>query len=424
MNDKMIQVSRIAESVTALEASRRTWDTIIVGAGVAGAATAIFSAKRGLKVLLVESKDFPREKVCGGCLNRRAMATLANLELDQIVRSTGAIELSELHVRVRNVDVIWPIPSMHSIRRSTLDTLLVQTAISNGVSFLPRTNAYLEDASPNRNASNTSEVGLLKVRLACSRVADSQSKSIPRDCVASGKSVVIAAGLTRSALKASDQWPSRTQRDSRIGVQSIVDLVDLAEDVPELGQAIQSNPGRLHMFASHAGYVGVCLTDQRMVDIAAAVDPSRVKQDRYVYPVVAQILSDCGFRIEGGLDHSHWLATPLLTRRSDEVAKPGVFLAGDSLGYVEPFTGEGMSWALDNAERLAPLLAKVVENPADRILAQQDWNRYVEHQRRFRQRVCRWVAKQARYPRRSQWFLRFCQWFPMFRDRLLREAIQ
>jgi len=419
----MNQVSRIAGSISLLEAAEKTWDSIIIGAGVAGSATAIFAAKRGLNVLLVEAKDFPREKVCGGCLNRRAMATLRILGLDDLVRSAGAIELSELHVRVRKVDVVWPIPCMQSIRRSTLDTLLVQKAISHGVAFLPSTKAYLGDFPADAKALGISDVGSFKVELACSKVSDARANGISSGCVASAKSVVVAAGLTRSALRGSDQWPSNTQKDSRIGVQTIVDLFELVEHVPELGRAIQSDPGRLHMFSSQAGYVGVCLTDQRMVDIAAAVDPSRVQQDRCVYPVVAQILSDCGFRIEGGLDHYQWLATPLLTRRSDEVAKPGVFLAGDSLGYVEPFTGEGMSWALDNAERLAPLLARIVESPSERIFAQQDWVRYVDHQRRFRQRVCRWVARQSRYPQRSQWFLRFCQWFPMFRNRLLREAI-
>ena len=70
------------------------WDVIIVGAGVAGCATAILAAKSGLKVLLVESKSFPREKVCGGCLNVRAQDALGRLGVEDELRAAGAVRLS------------------------------------------------------------------------------------------------------------------------------------------------------------------------------------------------------------------------------------------------------------------------------------------------------------------------------------------
>ncbi|HEX5889449.1 MAG TPA: FAD-dependent oxidoreductase, partial [Pyrinomonadaceae bacterium] len=41
------------------------YDVIIAGAGPAGSSAAIHLATRGLKVLLVEQKKFPRPKLCG-----------------------------------------------------------------------------------------------------------------------------------------------------------------------------------------------------------------------------------------------------------------------------------------------------------------------------------------------------------------------
>lgn len=45
------------------------YDVIVVGVGPAGCAAAYFSAKEGCRVLLVDKKDFPRDKLCGGECN-------------------------------------------------------------------------------------------------------------------------------------------------------------------------------------------------------------------------------------------------------------------------------------------------------------------------------------------------------------------
>ena len=47
---------------------QKSWDVIVIGAGVAGGLAAFDCARRGLRVLLVEKRSFPRWKVCGCCL--------------------------------------------------------------------------------------------------------------------------------------------------------------------------------------------------------------------------------------------------------------------------------------------------------------------------------------------------------------------
>jgi flavin-dependent dehydrogenase len=42
-----------------------TTDVIVVGAGPAGAATAILMAEHGLSVALLDRARFPRPKICG-----------------------------------------------------------------------------------------------------------------------------------------------------------------------------------------------------------------------------------------------------------------------------------------------------------------------------------------------------------------------
>ncbi|MEI6525330.1 MAG: NAD(P)/FAD-dependent oxidoreductase [Planctomycetota bacterium] len=414
------------------QATEGIWDALIIGAGIAGSATAILAARAGLRVLLVESKSFPREKVCGGCLNQRAQASLEKLGLADAIRSIGSIRLNELHVQFKQVGYTWPIPQMISIRRATLDTMLVQLAIENGVAFLPNTTAALDGKPDGSNDSisdhPTSKLDLIRISLKSTTAKNRDGIQAPatagRSHISCARSVVVAAGLNRSALKPSQQWPAKIEPDSRIGVQAILDYNDIVHQSPDLGRLLASNHHRLHMLASHAGYAGICLTDGEKVDIAAAIDPNCLSANGSIAETLSAILQDCKIDAGSLLRNCDWLATPLLTRRSESVAKPGLFLAGDSLGYVEPFTGEGMSWALDNAEKLAPILLRIARNPNERSQAQKDWENYVDSQRRIRQRICRWVARQARHPARSQWVLKACQWLPPFRNRLLKEAVQ
>ena len=53
--------------------SDRLWDVVIVGAGPAGATAACHLAARHHRILLVDRKKFPREKVCGDGLLTDAM---------------------------------------------------------------------------------------------------------------------------------------------------------------------------------------------------------------------------------------------------------------------------------------------------------------------------------------------------------------
>jgi flavin-dependent dehydrogenase len=53
--------------------------------------------------------------------------------------------------------------------------------------------------------------------------------------------------------------------------------------------------------------------------------------------------------VGGAFDPLDWLGTLPLTRRTPRPAGHRVLVVGDAAGYVEPFTGEGMAWALATA---------------------------------------------------------------------------
>ncbi len=386
-------------SIDVKELPDSCWDVVILGAGVAGASAAILAAKQGLKTLLVDAKSFPREKVCGGCLNLRSQASLDRLGVLQRIATAGAVRIESMQLKILNTQAQWPVPAMLSVRRSTLDAILVEKAITCGSQFVDRTIGSLS-ASTSDSDTSTRSVRLQK---------DGDS------AVVASKSVLVASGLTRSSIRQEDHgdWPANVASDSRIGVQCLI---------PE-SQAVVFADGCLHMLVGHQGYVGICKTDGGLLDVAAAIDPSSISTRGGIRQVVQGILAECGVGEIELPEKDQWLATPSLTRCSSRVSDHRVFLIGDAIGYVEPFTGEGMSWALASAESVMPMIAEIAaqgwrDDMGDR------WNDWAHRQRIHKHRTCRWIAGQVRWPRGAAWVLRACNWLPPLRASLIRKTSQ
>src|SRR3954453_2443918 len=61
------------------------YDVAIVGAGPAGATCAWYLSKHGLRVLLLEKKAFPRDKLCGDAVCTRALFHLRRMGVLQTI---------------------------------------------------------------------------------------------------------------------------------------------------------------------------------------------------------------------------------------------------------------------------------------------------------------------------------------------------
>ena len=72
MNDLAVSGGTVADEA----------DVIVVGAGPGGSAAAYHMARHGLRVLLLEKTEFPREKVCGDGLTPRATRQLIRMGVD------------------------------------------------------------------------------------------------------------------------------------------------------------------------------------------------------------------------------------------------------------------------------------------------------------------------------------------------------
>jgi geranylgeranyl reductase family protein len=109
------------------------WDLVVVGAGPAGAAAARIAAGGGMRVLLVDRARFPRYKTCGGGItgwSRRELpaSVLPSIE-DEVIRLGLGRDDGDRHW----IDA--PEPFLAMVRRESFDQALVEAAVSAGATF-------------------------------------------------------------------------------------------------------------------------------------------------------------------------------------------------------------------------------------------------------------------------------------------------
>jgi flavin-dependent dehydrogenase len=312
---------------------RQLLDVIVVGAGPAGSITALAMAGSGASVLLVDRAVFPRAKVCGCCVNPRALETLARAGAGALAADLGAVPLAGLTLGCDGRRATIRRPLGVAVSRSALDAALVASAVEQGARFLPGTTATLLPAP-------STEFRELTLRRE------------GRSATVQARFVVSATGLGDSLRESPSPDPVGAADDShRLAAGSKLGAGTIADAAPE-----GYDPGEVYMACGGDGYVGLVVLEDGRLNIAAALRPTAVRRCGGIGPLAERIVAEAGFSAVPDLANLPWKGTPLLTRTPATVARNRVFRVGDSAGYVEPFTGEGIAWALAGGLRLARLL--------------------------------------------------------------------
>ncbi len=353
------------EATTDLRAAaREAWDAVVVGAGPSGALAARELARAGRSALLVDRASFPRWKVCGACLNGRALDVLASAGLGGLVERRGGVPLSAFRVWAGGRSARIGLPRGVAISRARLDAALVEAAIEAGAAFLPETRAAL---GPVEGATR---------RLAL-RGADGAA-------VETGARVAIAADGLGGSFIGADLGPRREESArSRVGAGGT-----LRESPAFL------RPGTIYMAVARGGYAGLVRVEDGTLNVGAALDRALVRERGGLGPAIAACLREAGLPAVPGIEEASWKGTATLTRGAARPAAERLLLVGDAARYVEPFTGEGMAWALASAAAAAPFVAA----------AAGDWR--PEHERRWAELFERRIGRPQRRCRAIAWGLR------------------
>ncbi len=107
-------------------------DVAVVGAGPAGSAAAIAACRAGARVLLLDRADFPRDKPCGDGIAAEAVTVLRGLGVTGVTDGYPPIERLRL-VGPGGVTVARPLPRpAHTVPRRVFDERLVRAAVAAG----------------------------------------------------------------------------------------------------------------------------------------------------------------------------------------------------------------------------------------------------------------------------------------------------
>ncbi len=370
------------QSVSDLQTTE--WDVVVIGAGPGGSLTAREAARLGLKTLLIEARAFPRPKVCGGCLNPRALRVLAAVGLHGLVDELQGEPIRSMSLQSGGCSAEMSLPTGLSVTRHRLDMALLQAANDAGVSVAMETSA---------NVDPDTRDGLRSLQL------HSQGKSYS----VRARVVVCADGLLRSSLRSLPVMEPHPSPSARMGVGIVLSQDQLSTTVAD-----QFPRERITMIVGHGGYVGLAWAEDHQFSIAAAVDPQVVKATGSPSRAVQQILSANG--IDFPIIDSGWSGTPPLTTTPRWNAAERLFVIGDAAGYVEPFTGEGMAAALEQSVAVLPFVIQAVEQWRPELATAWQTHHLAHFQRR--QRYCRMASALLRRPWLMATAVRLVRIFP------------
>ncbi len=366
----------------------QTWDVAVIGAGPAGTLVAGLAARKGLRVVLLEKEPWPRNKVCGCCLNGRGVGILQKAGVLEHLSQSERIALDRMELRVLWGRARFDLPEGLVISRPAMDGALVDWAIAGGVSFFPKTKAKpLGDGKPfsepagnaplgNAHYKEQPEDGFIPVAW-----ETPTEKGVLRAKVTVGSWGLIGPGRDQEAI-----WGQDVSPKSRIGAGTT--LPGYVSELPE--------PGKLWMIAGVGGYVGLVRFANGTIDAAAALDAGYVRLAGGLAEATSRIVEKTDKGLAEACSKATWKGTPALTRNSKTPGSHRFFLLGDAVGYVEPFTGEGMTWALAGARSLAELLPRAVKHWDDTLVG--EWARLHQISVSSRSGLCRTLSKLLRYP--------------------------
>ncbi|MBM3203755.1 FAD-binding protein, partial [Candidatus Woesearchaeota archaeon] len=124
-------------SVTWLEVLNTDWDVVVVGAGLAGIVAAMESHRQGLNTLLLDKQHYPRDKVCGGCMNAVALAQLEALGCADLPDRFGALRIDRFVMGLEGRRLRLDLPTGRALSRRTFDAALLSEALKRRLCFMP-----------------------------------------------------------------------------------------------------------------------------------------------------------------------------------------------------------------------------------------------------------------------------------------------
>ena len=321
-----------------------SFDVAIVGGGPAGSTCAAFCAAAGLRTVLFEREKFPREKVCGDCLNPACSPVLRRLGVAEQVGNLPHATLDAVEfigIAGEKVRVDFSLSEI-TVKRSLFDNLLLNRARELGAEIHEQSIV----TALNRTASRNWKIDIVTQTFGARFLvgADGRNSTVARLC-----NLLPRPARERVALQAHIPLP-----------RNFGNCVVL-QFLPE-------------------GYSGQAPVNDDQLNLCLVGTP----------PTISSLRQWAERHFEIGSDQPWRTVTPL-TRAPIPSTQENLFFIGDAARVVEPFTGEGIYYAIRSGELAANAIVKIIRDQ-DRQSTLREFAR--AHAQMYRGRL--WINRLAR----------------------------
>ena len=356
------------------------FDVAIVGGGPAGSSCAAFCALAGLRTLVLEREKFPREKVCGDCLNPSCWPLLERLGVARRIRDLPHSKLASVEfIAIDGHKVIVDLPAgddcEFSVKRSLFDNLLLRRARDLGAQVHEETTVMALANSPESIRDWKIETAAAESFSARALIgADGRNSTVARLC-----NLLPHPARERVALQAHIPLPRN------FGERVVLQFL-------------------------RQGYSGQAPVNETELNLCLVGAP----------PTISRLRQWAARHFEIPADQP-WRTIAPLTRSPVSCAHENLFFIGDAARVVEPFTGEGIYYALRSGELAANAITRIVRGE-DRQLALREFARVYAEMYKGRLWINRLARAAVLAPRVASVFVRAAQIQPAIL-RLLTEKI-
>jgi geranylgeranyl reductase family protein len=354
-----------ATKVAGLAAEQQVHDVVVVGAGPSGASCGYWLADAGWDVVVVEKMEFPREKTCGDGLTPRAVRQLADMGLEEKLAGSHKYTGLRAFGFGHSIEMQWPehpnFPAYgYTITRHDLDGLVAARAAEAGATLLQGTEVVapiIDEAAgpaplPTLQGVTVKEKASGRTRAIKARyvvVADGSNSRLGRT-LGTTRQRQLPLGMALRGYYESD-------RHDDVFIESHLDIRDPEGNVvPGYGWIFPMGDGRVNVG------VGLLSTEQRW----RGVNTSTLMDTFVGYAPASWGLSaqTCLGPPTGGKLPMGLSVGPR--------AGANVLVAGDAGGVINPFNGEGISYAYETGRLAAAALGHALTGEGAQALADYD----------------------------------------------------
>jgi geranylgeranyl reductase family protein len=357
--------------------SDRLWDVVIAGAGPAGAIAAAHLAASHHRVLLLDRKKFPREKVCGDGLLPDALRCLDAIGVGEIVHAAGHPMSTSVLFSPSQNEVEIPGEYL-TIKRSDLDMIVAQKAVESGAVFA------------------LGEVKQLAVEpdglVSCSIQGCSQPIQARIGIVATGVDLRLMRKMN---------WPARTKPSGvalRCYVRSSLVLDRLVIAFALNDRSIIYGYGWIFPMRDGEFNVGCGLLTPGRVRKGNINLKRTFKNFIDSFPLARELMKQSDRKTElraAALRYDFESAYPFV--------KGPIVAVGETIGTTLPFLGEGIGKAMESGQLAAEVISKALESgDLSKLLPydQQMESKFKTHYKGYRMAE-KWLAR----PWLNDWLL-------------------